>query len=79
MNIPKVIADLKQYKAQLERAIATLDRLARKRGEKRGRPPKGMAEAGKPRTRRFSPATRARMAAAQRKRWAAQRKSKGSK
>ena len=79
MNIPKVIADLQQYKAQLERAIATLERLARKRGEKRGRPPKGMAEGGKPRTRKFSAATRARMAAAQRKRWAALRKSKGSK
>jgi hypothetical protein len=79
MNIPKVIADLQQYKAQLERAIAALERLARKRGEKRGRPPKGMAEVGKPRTRKFSAATRARMAAAQRKRWAALRKSKGSK
>jgi hypothetical protein len=79
MNIPKVIADLQQYKAQLDRAIATLDRLARKRGEKRGRPPKGMAEVGKPRTRKFSAATRARMAAAQRRRWATQRKSKGSK
>jgi hypothetical protein len=79
MNIPKVIADLRQYKAQLERAIAALDRLAHKRGDKRGRPPKAMAEAGKPRARKFSAATRMRMAAAQRKRWAAQRKSKDSK
>jgi hypothetical protein len=79
MNIPKVIADLRQYKAQLERAIAALDRLARKRGVKRGRPPKWVAEAGQPRTRKFSAATRMRMAAAQRRRWAALRKSKGSK
>jgi hypothetical protein len=84
MNIPKVIADLQQYKAQLDRAIATLDRLARKRGEKRGRPPKGrppkgIVEVGKPRTRKFSAATRMRMAAAQRRRWAAQRRAKGSK
>ena len=78
MNIPKVIADLRQYKAQLEQAIAALDRLARKRGGRRGRPPKWMAQAGQPRTRKFSAATRMRMAAAQRRRWA-QRKSKGSK
>jgi hypothetical protein len=29
MNISKVIADLREYKAQLEQAIAALDRLAR--------------------------------------------------
>lgn len=78
MNIPKVIADLRQYKAQLEQAIAALDRLARKRG-KRGRPPKWMAEAAQPPTRKFSAATRMRMAASQRRRWAALRKSKESK
>jgi len=78
MNIPKVIADLRQYKAQLERAIAAMDQLARKRGAKRGRPPKWAAEASQPRRRKFSAATRMRMAAAQRRRWAALRKSKGS-
>jgi hypothetical protein len=78
MNIPKVIADLRQYKAQLEQAIAALDRLARKRGGRRGRPPKWMAQASQPRTRKFSAATRMRMAAAQRRRWAKQRKSKDS-
>jgi len=77
MNIPKVIADLRQYKAQLEQAIAALDRLARKRG-KRGRPPKWMADAAQPPARKFSAATRMRMAAAQRRRWAALRKSKDS-
>jgi len=77
MNIPKVIADLRQYKAQLEQAIAALDRLARKRG-KRGRPPKWMVKPSEPRTRKFSAATRMRMAAAQRRRWAALRKSKVS-
>ena len=79
MNIPKVIADLRQYKAQLEQAIAALDRLARKRGAKRGRPPKWMPKASEPRTRKFSAATRMRMAAAQRRRWAALRKSKDPK
>ena len=69
MNIPNVIADLRQYKADLEQAIAALDRLARKRGAKRGRPLK---------TRKLSAATRMRMAAAQRRRWAARRKSRDS-
>jgi hypothetical protein len=78
MNISKVIADLREYKAQLEQAIAALDRLARKRGVKRGRPPKWMSKADtEPRTtRKFSAATRMRMAAAQRRRWEADRKSK---
>ena len=78
MNISKVIADLKEYKAELEQAIAALDRLARKRGVKRGRPPKWMTEADKePRpTRKFSAGTRMRMAAAQRRRWEAHRKAK---
>jgi len=79
MNIPKVIADLRQYKAQLKQAIAALDRLARKRGAKRGRPPKWMPKAGEPRTRKFSAATRMRMAAAQRRRWAALRRSRDPK
>ena len=78
MNIPKVIADLRQYKAELEQAIEALDRLARKRG-RRGRPPKSLSKAAEPRTRKFSAATRMRMAAAQRRRWAARRKSKDSK
>ena len=79
MDIPKVIADLRRYKAELEQAIAALDRLARKRGGQRGRPPKWIAEARQRTKRPFSAATRMRMAAAQRKRWAALRKSKGAK
>jgi hypothetical protein len=38
MDVVNVLADLRVYKAQLDEAIAALDRLARRRGEKRGRP-----------------------------------------
>ena len=38
MDILKVLVELRAYKAQLDEAIAVLDRLARRRGEKRGRP-----------------------------------------
>jgi hypothetical protein len=38
MDMIKVLADLRDYKIQLDAAIASLDRFARQRGEKRGRP-----------------------------------------
>jgi hypothetical protein len=68
MDVAKVLADLRAYKAQLDEAIAIFDRLAHQRG-KRGRP------VGVPSKRRpVSAEARERMAAAQRKRWAATRK-----
>ena len=68
MDVAKVLTDLRAYKAQLDEAIAIFDRLAHQRG-KRGRP------IGAPSTRRpVSAEARERMAAAQRKRWAAARK-----
>ena len=68
MDVAKVLADLRAYKAQLDEAIAIFDRLAHQRG-KRGRP------IGAPSKRRaVSAEARQRMAAAQRKRWAAARK-----
>ena len=68
MDVAKVLTDLREYKAQLDRAIAIFDRLARQRG-KRGRPI-GSASKRRP----VSAEARERMAAAQRKRWAAVRK-----
>ena len=38
MNIPQVLAELRAYRSELDDAIASLERLARKRGELRGRP-----------------------------------------
>lgn len=49
MDMLKVLEDLRTYKVALDRAITTLDRLARRRGElpgKRGRP-KGAGTAGR--------------------------------
>jgi hypothetical protein len=73
MDVAKVLADLRAYKAQLDQAIAIFDRLAHKQG-KRGRPV-GVPSARRP----VSPEARQRMAAAQRKRWAAARKLKAVK
>jgi hypothetical protein len=38
MNVEKVLVDLREYKARLDECIGVLDRLARQRKEKRGRP-----------------------------------------
>jgi hypothetical protein len=70
MDVDKVLSDLRVYKAQLDEAIAIFDRLAHQRG-KRGRPI-GVASTRRP----VSAEARQRMAAAQRKRWAAGRKAK---
>jgi hypothetical protein len=87
MDILKMLAELRAEREQIEEAMVALERLARGQGKRRGRPPKWMsgaagtpAEAGAPRRKRVvSPEARARMAAAQRKRWAAKRaEAKGS-
>jgi hypothetical protein len=74
MDILKVIEELRAYRAQIEEAIAALENLARRRGKRRGRPPKWLSTGTQATTRVMSEATRKKMAAAQRKRWAAHRK-----
>jgi len=44
MDVIKMLAELRQERAQLEEAILTLERLARGRGRRRGRPPAWMTE-----------------------------------
>jgi len=44
MDVLKMLADLRQERDQLEEAILTLERLARGRGRRRGRPPAWMSE-----------------------------------
>ncbi len=44
MDVMKMLADLRQEREQLEEAILTLERLARGRGRRRGRPPAWMTE-----------------------------------
>ena len=39
MDVLKMLADLRQEREQIEEAIVTLERLARGRGRRRGRPP----------------------------------------
>jgi len=44
MDVIKMLAELRQERDQLEEAILTLERLARGRGRRRGRPPSWMTE-----------------------------------
>jgi len=80
-----MIGELHAEREAIDEALVTLERLARGRGTRRGRPPAWMAlvhaskssRSGSPaekRTRTLSSETRKRMAEAQKKRWAAYRK-----
>ncbi len=44
MDVAKMLADLRQEREQIEEAILSLERLARGRGKRRGRPPAWMQE-----------------------------------
>ena len=43
MDVTKILAELKAEREQIEEAIVSLERLARGRGKRRGRPPAWMA------------------------------------
>ncbi len=79
MDVTKMIAELRAERAAIEEALVVLERIARNRGGRRGRPPvwmsviRGGATAPKGQ-RTFSAETRKKMAEAQKKRWAAYRK-----
>jgi hypothetical protein len=45
MDVSKILEELRQEREQLEEAILSLERLARGRGRRRGRPPSWMVEA----------------------------------
>ena len=47
MDVTKILEELRQEREQLEEAILSLERLARGRGRRRGRPPSWMVEAKK--------------------------------
>jgi hypothetical protein len=51
MDVTKILIELRQERIQLEEAILSLERLARGRGRRRGRPPAWLAEAPKRRGR----------------------------
>jgi len=44
MDVSKILAELKEERLQIEEAILSLERLARGRGRRRGRPPAWMSE-----------------------------------
>jgi len=44
MDVAKILAELRQEREQIEEAILSLERLARGRGRRRGRPPSWMTE-----------------------------------
>jgi hypothetical protein len=44
MDVAKILTELRQEREQIEQAILTLERLARGRGRRRGRPPLWMTE-----------------------------------
>ncbi len=71
-----MLAELRADRQHIEQAILVLERLALGGAKRRGRPPKWMTTAGagtkEPKPKRtVSAAARQRMAAAQKKRWAA--------
>jgi len=81
MDIVKIIAELRSERAAIEEALVALERLAQTRGKRRGRPPAWLSVArgtdAKPmeeKESKVSPEVRKKMAEAQRKRWAAFRK-----
>lgn len=43
MDVGKILVELRQEREQLEEAIISLERLARGRGRRRGRPPSWMS------------------------------------
>ena len=47
MDVTKILEELRREREQLEEAILSLERLARGRGRRRGRPPAWMMEAKK--------------------------------
>ena len=76
-----MLSELRSEREHIEQAILVVERLATGQGKRRGRPPKWMTETHsdqanetEPRKKRVvSPEARARMVAAQRKRWVAKR------
>lgn len=44
MDVSKILAELREERQQIEEAILSLERLAKGRGRRRGRPPAWMAD-----------------------------------
>lgn len=55
MDVAKILAELRQEREHIEDAIISLERLARSRGKRRGRPPAWLSMAKKRERARISP------------------------
>lgn len=63
MDVNKMLQELRQEREQIEEAVLSLERLARGRGKRRGRPPAWLSEmrnADKPQTAEPEPPARGR-------------------
>jgi hypothetical protein len=58
MDVDKILAELRSERAQIEEAIISLERLAKGRGRRRGRPPSWMAEVTIPKRRGRPPGSK---------------------
>ena len=52
MDVSKILTELRDERQQIEEAIVSLERLARGRGRRRGRPPAWMSEISAPTAKR---------------------------
>ena len=58
MDVNKMLADLRQERVQIDEAILSLERLARGRGRRRGRPPAWLNEIEPPKRRGRPPGSK---------------------
>ena len=58
MDVNKILTELRQEREQIEDAIISLERLARGRGKRRGRPPAWMKDAEDRKRQRITQAPR---------------------
>jgi hypothetical protein len=58
MDVSKILAELQEERAQIEEAILSLEKLARGRGTRRGRPPAWLAETDVPKRRGRPPGSK---------------------
>jgi hypothetical protein len=58
MDVSKILIELREERQQIEEAILSLERLARGRGRRRGRPPAWMSEITAPKRRGRPPGSK---------------------
>jgi hypothetical protein len=73
MDTQAIVGRLRQELTRIDAAIAALENLDGTRAPRRGRPPKSSQSGSTPKKRHMSASARARIAAAQRARWAKQK------